>query len=159
MVRDQALLAQPNLLQLLQKYFSNMALHFGRGERRGFYFYFLFFQVRSSQHLLGQRCPTALIGPLGSLGPIKGLLAPFLLISSLSLTSHLLQKFLECFRAQRVHPFSFSPLCQSTASVFSAFEVNVCFSSSSYFLYKTLVAILLEMHASVNSFSFFLEFS
>ena len=45
MDRDQTLLAWPDLLRLLSKYFPDMSLLFRRGEMRVFFFFFLFFFI------------------------------------------------------------------------------------------------------------------
>ena len=144
MDRDRTLPGWIDILQLLLKNFPDTPLSSKRGERRGF-FSFLFW------------CPIALIGPsvalkgaLGYPGPIKCpiwlILAHFILPSH----SRSLQKFLEWSWAQRANLFVFSLPFQSATLVYSALEVSVHFSSSLFFFFcKMLVAILLEMHASV----------
>ena len=74
-------------------------------------------------------------------------LQPFFFLT-LSPYSSLSSKIPRVPKVQRVCPFSFSPLFQCTTSILSTLKVSVYFFFFSYFFYKMLVAILLEMHAS-----------
>ena len=115
-------------------------------ERRKERVFFFFFEVPSSPYRIAggpKRCT-------GCPRPIKCPL--WLILAHLIPPSHSrsLQKFLEWSWSQWTNLFVFSPPFQSAASIYSALEVSVHFSSSLFFFFcKMLVAILLEMHASV----------
>ena len=97
MARDRTLPAWPDPLRLLLEYFLDAPLSSKRGEGRGLFFFFLGFDwsALTESTSIWLTCPAVLEGPLGSLGPIKGLWAPFWLISYLLFTPHSPHNFLE----------------------------------------------------------------